>query len=64
LGRSIVLDLRQDAESKVVYPNVLKIGGESFEATVAEVDLEIAKIHRALRLSERRPSVYSLLSER
>jgi len=63
LGRSIVLDLRQDAESKVVYPNVLKIGGESFEATVAEVDLEIAKIHRALRLSERRPSVYSLLSE-
>ena len=62
-GHSMILDLRQDSESTVVYPNVLSTGEESFAAVVAEVNLDTARKLRESRLKERRPNTYRVLSE-
>ena len=61
LGHSIILDLKRDFESTVVYPNSLVIGSESPEVLFSEVDLKFARELRESRLGERRPETYGLL---
>ena len=60
-GHSMILGLRQDSDSKIVYPNPLATGGESPEALVADLDLETARKLRESRLAERRPIAYKPL---
>ncbi|MEM3004444.1 MAG: carbon-nitrogen hydrolase family protein [Candidatus Bathyarchaeia archaeon] len=62
VGYSIILDLKIEPESSVIYPDSL-VGGESPDVFVSDVDLQSARKLRISRLRERRPETYRLIAE-
>jgi predicted amidohydrolase len=62
VGHSIILDLKSEPESLVVYPNLF-VGGESPDVLLSDIDLTFARRLRISRLRERRPETYGLIAK-
>ncbi|MBS7622489.1 carbon-nitrogen hydrolase family protein [Candidatus Bathyarchaeota archaeon] len=62
VGHSIILGLKSEPESLVVYPDLL-VGGETPDVLISDIDIESARRLRISRLRERRPEAYGLITK-
>jgi predicted amidohydrolase len=64
-GGSIIItpEKNKDSEIDIVYPKILKLGGERPQMIVADLNFESIRKMREERLKDRRPEIYSDLTE-